>query len=101
MQHNVPKPGRNVHNLLHSAVGESQARAEVKNAQVVVGPVSRKREKGRVVDQLAADKSKLAEGPRLGEDGRNGLIADEPAFLKVNLENIGAVFGKGKDGLVG
>lgn len=42
LQHNVPKPWRNVHNLFHGTVCESRARAEVQNAQMLIRPVMRK-----------------------------------------------------------
>lgn len=100
LQHEVPKPGRDFNDLFHRTVRDSDARREVENTQMVVGPVRREGEEGEVVDTVAACQAQLTEGLPSGEEGSDGFVADESALLKIYFEDVGTVFGKRENGFV-
>ncbi len=67
---------------------------------MVVGLEGRKRQKRRVVNQVATGQAELAKRVAFGEECRDRLVADESALLKVDLEDIRAIFGERNDSLV-
>ena len=67
---------------------------------MVVGLEGRKRKEGRVVDQIATSQAELAKRVAFGKESCDWLVADESALLKVDLEDIRAIFGERDDGLV-
>lgn len=100
LQHQVPKPWRHVDDLLNGAVSDPQGRAEIEDSQLLKRPRGRERKEGGIVDQVAASQADLPERPAFGEERGNCFVANEPALLEVDLEDVGAVFGEGKNGVV-
>lgn len=100
LQHQVPKPWGHVNYLLDSAVRDPQGRTEIENSQLLKSPRRRKRKEGGIVDQIATSQPDLPERSAFGEECGHCFVADEAALLKVDLEDVGAVFGKRKNGIV-
>lgn len=100
-KHEVAETRRGLDDPLDRPIGQPCARREIQDAQVFVGTARREGEKGSVVDELAVGQSELSQGLPLGEQVRHRLIADQTTLVKVNLEDVGAVFGKRQDGFVG
>lgn len=67
---------------------------------MIVGLGRGQSQKGAVVDELTACQPKLAERLALGDEGSDGLIADLCTLVQVDFEDIRAVLGKCKDGIV-
>lgn len=99
-QDKIAESGSHVNDLLHSTIRKASTAGEVKYTEMLVNSVRRKRQECRVVDQFAVGKTKFAEGLSSSEQGRDWLIANVSAGMKVDLENVWAVVGKSHDGVV-
>jgi hypothetical protein len=96
-QDQVTKPGGKVDDPLHGTVCEAGAAGQIQDSEVLVDPVGGERQEGRVVDKIAVGEAQLAERLALGEQSRDGLVANVPARVEIDLEDVGALLGKGQD----
>lgn len=87
--------------LLDSMVGDPGAGCEVEDAEVVKNHSRGKREEGAVIHELTHCQPEFSKGISLCEEIGNRSVANQLALVQVNLEDVGAVLGEGKDGLVG
>lgn len=67
---------------------------------MLVGPIRGQGKESAVVDEVAVSESEFAEGPSLGKQGCHRVVSDHAALMQVNLEDVGAMFGKGENRLV-
>ena len=100
LQHEVPDPWCSLYDPFNRAVCDPHGQAEIEDAQMVVGLEGRKRKEGGVVNQIATSQAELAKRVAFGEECRDRFVADKPALLQVDLEDIRAIFGKRDDSLV-
>ncbi len=66
-----------------------------------VGLVWRKGQEGAVVYELAVGESQLTERATLGKKSSYRVVLDKAALMKIDFEDVGAMFSKSKDRLVG
>lgn len=100
-EHEVAEARGNVDDLLDGTVGKAGAGREVQDAEVFVRLVRRQRQEGAVVYEFAVGESQFTERATLGKKSGYRIVLDKPALMKIDLEDVGAMLGKGKDGLVG
>jgi hypothetical protein len=100
LKYKISKSRRNLDDLLDSAVGDSRGVAQVEDTEMIIRPIGRERKKSGVIDQVATTKAKLTERVAFGEERSNWLVADVPALLEIDFQDVGAIFSKGKNRLV-
>ena len=62
---------------------------------MIICSVWGQRQECEIVDEFAAGQSKLAEGLALGQQRSHRVVSDLTALVKIDLEDVGTVLGKG------
>lgn len=96
----VPETRSGSDDLLDSMVCDPGAGGKVEDAEVVKDHSWGKREECAVVHELTHCQPELSKGVPLCEEIGNRGVANQLALMQINLEDVGAVLGEGKDGLV-
>lgn len=86
--------------LLDGMVGDPSAGGKVEDAEVVKDHPWGKREEGAVVHELTHCQTELSKGFTLCEEIGDRGVANQLALVQVNLEDVWAVLGEGKNGFV-
>lgn len=96
----IAQAWRGIDDLLNSGIRESRARSQVENSEVLVDLAIREAQESVVVDEFAASKAQLTQAVALGEQCGNRSVANLVALVQIDLENVGAVIGEGKNGVI-
>lgn len=96
----ISKARGGIDDLLNSTVGDSGTGGKVEDAEVVKDHPWGKRQECAVVNELTHCEPELSERGPLCEEIGDGGIANQLALMQVNLEDVGAMLGEGKDGFV-
>lgn len=96
----VSQARSSVDNLANGGVGEAAAGRQVEDPQVLIYLGRRQGEEGVVVNQLAVGQPELAETVSLGQERCDGAVSDLDALVEIDFQDVWAVLGKGKHGVV-
>lgn len=86
--------------LFDGIVGDEAAVGEVEDPEGFVCPVWWQPKEGCIRDEIAVSKAHFAEVTEVGEEGDDGGVGDLVTTEEVNFEEMRAVFGERKNGLV-
>lgn len=99
-QDQVAKTRCSINNFLHSRIGETGTRCQVKDPEVFERTARRDVQESVVIDQIAASQAQLTKAVTLDKERRDGPVANLVALVQVDLEYVWAVLGKSVYGIV-